>query len=104
MYTWRFRATGGAAVIGSAVYSIAELIGSGLNGRLFKANATGSLAPAIYRCLNDRDEFPKFVDVARGHAYEVFGLRRCIDQHARLYHNLQAGRPPNDGIVDSAVR
>ena len=72
------------------------------NGLLVKPEA---LRPTALRlaALFDHDNLTGLADTARAQAYEVFGLRRCIDQHAALYENLLAGRTPGAGIDDSAV-
>lgn len=90
-------------VVGSATYAVAELIGDKLNGRLFKPVRGESVAIPIARLLLESDGADRLADVARGHAYEVFGVARCAKQHAQLYENVLAGRPPADGLVDSAV-
>lgn len=93
----------GSAVIASAVYSVAELIANKVNGLLFNPRTATHLAGAVGRLLMDRDSQSKVREVARGHAYEVFSLRRYVDQHDRLRRNLATGREPSEGIVDSAV-
>jgi len=92
------------AVIAPAVYSVAELIGSGLNGILYKHEPDRPPSVAIARLLNDRTKQEKVKQVARGHAYEVFGVRRRIDQIKQVYRNLREGIAPGMGIVDSAAR
>lgn len=91
------------AVIGSAVHSVAELISHRLNGLLFKPEPDKNMAVPIIRCLHDKEAQARAVEVAHGHAYEVFGVRRFVDQHARLYENLSNGLSAGDGIQDSAV-
>lgn len=91
------------AIIGAADYSIAELVAHNVNGLLFKPVPGESRAVAIVRLLLQRDRLAKVRETARGQAYEVFGLRRCIDQHAQLYENLLSGVAPASGITDSAV-
>ena len=93
----------GSAVIASAVYAVAELIANKVNGLLFNPQSATHLAGAVGRLLMDRDSQSKVREVARGHAYEVFSLRRYIDQHDRLRRNLATGCAPREGIVDSAV-
>jgi len=90
-------------VIGPATYSIAELIGSGLNGLLYKPVRGVSAAPAIMKCLRNEGDHAKLREVARGHAFEVFGAQRNAEQYARLYDNLLRGVAPGSDIVDSAV-
>ena len=62
-----------------------------------------TVALAVARLLQDRSSQDKCKEVARGHGYEVFGIRRFIDQHIRLYENLLSGVSPGEGITDSAV-
>ena len=90
------------AVIGTAVHSVAELIANKLNGLLFKQTPGKDMAPAIAKLLLDRESQEKTKEVARGQAYEVFGLRRCIEQHVKVYENVLSGVAPGEGIIDSA--
>jgi glycosyltransferase involved in cell wall biosynthesis len=94
--------TAGAAVIGAAIPSIAELIAHKVNGLLFKQFVGNGVVGPVFRLLQDRASLAKAREVARGHAYEVFGLRRCIEQHVRVYDNLMSDRAPGEGIADSA--
>ncbi|MCH7872136.1 MAG: glycosyltransferase, partial [Planctomycetes bacterium] len=93
----------GVAVIGTAVHSVAEMIANKVNGLLFKQTPGRSMTPAILTCLRQRDEQRKAIEVARGHAYEAFGLRRCIEQYMQLYDNVLRGQDPGAGITDSAI-
>jgi len=93
----------GALVIGSATHSIAELIASRLNGLLFKPQFDESLAVPLARLLLEHHQHDKLREVARGHAYEVFGVRRFVEQHRQLYSNLLGGAAAGEGIQDSAV-
>jgi hypothetical protein len=52
--------------------------------------------------LQDRASLDKAREVARGQAYEVFGLRRCIEQHMQVYENVMSERAPGEGIAESA--
>lgn len=92
----------GAAVIGSATFSVAELIAHKVNGLLFKQVKGKSEVGTLVRLLQDRDSLDKTRETARGQAYEVFGLRRFIEQHMRVYDNLLNDRAPGEGITDSA--
>jgi len=92
----------GAAVIGSATPSVAELIAHKVNGLLFKQVRGKSALGTLVRLLQDRASLGKAREVARGQAYEVFGLRRCIEQHVQVYANVLAGAAPGKGILDSA--
>lgn len=90
------------AVVGSAVHCVAELIANKVNGRLFKRTRGKSMATAIARLLRDRASLSTLTEAAHGQAYEVFSVRRYVDQHARVYENLRSGVLPADGIVDSS--
>jgi len=92
----------GAAVIGSAIPSVAELIAHKINGLLFKQVRGKSAVGTLVRLLQDRASLDKAREVARGQAYEVFGLRRFIEQHMQVYENVLRGMAPGDGIADSA--
>jgi len=91
------------AIIAPAVYSVAELIGSGLNGMLYKHDPDRSPSVTIARLLRDRAKQNQMKEVARGHAYEVFGIRRRIDQIIQVYQNVRDGNAAGDGILDSAI-
>ena len=93
----------GAVVIGTAVYAVAELITNKVNGLLFKCQRGRSMAAAIVACLRDHDTHRKVSEVARGQAYEVFGVRRYVEQCMQLCDNVMSGRPPAKGITDSSI-
>lgn len=93
----------GVVVVGTAVYSVAELIANKVNGLLFKCQRGRSMAAAIAACLRDHDSHRKVTEVARGQAYEVFGVRRYVEQCMQLCDNVMSGRPPAEGITDSSV-
>lgn len=93
----------GVAVIGAAGYAITELIASRVNGLLFKRRAERSPLPELARLIRDREGQRTAIEVARGHAYEVFGLRRSIEQHARVYTNLIHAVPLGEGVIDPAL-
>lgn len=118
-------------VIGTAVYSVAELISHKVNGLLYKQTAGRSMLPGLAKLLagvspfelkmreeepqrhqgtksdlgiaNERIDVLRLKQTAHGQAYEVFGLRRFVEQHLRLYRNLIEGVAPGEGIVDSAM-
>lgn len=90
-------------VIGSATYSVAELIGSGMNGILFKRTAGQPCVVDIAKAINGRERHAKLIEAAHGQAFEVFGMRRFLDQHAALYANAITGTAPGDGITDAAM-
>ena len=91
------------AVVGAAVHAVAELIANKLNGLLFKQTPGRSMVMAVARCLQDRTSLAKVKEIAHGQAYEIFGLRRCIDQHMQLYENVLSGHTPAEGITDPAM-
>ncbi|GEM_PF-1155010 len=90
------------AVLGSAVHCVAELIANKVNGRLFKQTPGKSMATTIARLLRDRSSYNALTEAAHGQAYEIFSVRRYVDQHVRLYENLRNGVTPAEGIVDSS--
>jgi len=90
------------AVIGSAVHAVAEMIAHKVNGLLFKPVSGKSMVVSIAKLLQDRESQAKTKEVARGQAYEIFGLRRYVDQHGDLYENVLSGKSPADGITDPA--
>ncbi len=93
----------GVPVVGIADYAIAELITHKVNGLLFKSVKGESRAVSLAKMLVQRQNHGTYREAARGQAYEVFSLRRCMDQHIRLYENLRAGKAADDGITDSAA-
>jgi len=90
------------AVVGAAVYSVAELVAHKVNGLLFKPGARRSAAAAISRLIRDRKGLAEVSEVARGQAYDVFGVSRRVTQYKQLYTNMRAGAPAGVDIVDSA--
>ncbi len=90
------------AVVGTADYAIAELIAHKLNGLLIKREPGRSVAPAIARVLAEREAMAGGVETAHGQAFDVFSVRRFVDQVGTVYENVLAGRLPAEGVVDSA--
>ena len=90
------------AVIGSAVYAVAELVAHRQSGLLIKPGPGPAMAVKIAECVRQIDSLTKEKEFARGSAYEAFGVRRFADQHARLYENLLGGAEAGHGIQDSA--
>jgi glycosyltransferase involved in cell wall biosynthesis len=93
----------GVPIVGSAVRSVAELIADRHNGLLSKPAVPRLLAGRWLAAIEDGDLVRRITDVARGQAFEVFGLRNFCDHYARLYENLLAGRDVGDGIRDTAM-
>jgi glycosyltransferase involved in cell wall biosynthesis len=73
------------------------------NALLCKPGDPKVLASRILTLLEDADLRRRITDKARATAYEVFSLRRCLDQHLAVYDNVVAGRPAGQGLMDSAI-
>ena len=93
----------GVAVLGVADYSVAELITHKVNGRLFKPVRVEGRAVTLAKILAQAQTNGALREAARGQAYEVFSIRRCMDQHIRLYENVIAGQAASEGISDAAI-
>jgi len=98
---WAFGS--GTVVIGTAVHAVAEMVAHKVNGLLFKRVRGRSIVPAVLKLLGDQTAREHVREVARGQAYEIFGVTRFVNQYARLYENLLNGAAPGAGITDSAV-
>jgi glycosyltransferase involved in cell wall biosynthesis len=93
----------GLPVVGFAVRSVAELIGSGHNGLLAKPGDGPALAQQVLRVIEDDGLRRRLVETARAQAYEIAGVRDCVDSYARLYDNVASGRVAGDGVRDTAT-
>ncbi|MFH0983808.1 MAG: glycosyltransferase family 4 protein [Planctomycetota bacterium] len=93
----------GVPVIASATRTIAELLAHDHNAFLIKPDVTRRLALRFAEALGRRHAWGNLTEVARGQAYEVFSLGRCIEQVREVYENLLAGRAPADGLKDPAI-
>ena len=93
----------GLVVVGSAVRSIAELIGSGQNGLLCKPKQPRVFAGQVLNVIENDALRRRLAETARAQVYEVASLRDFADNYARLYDNLLAGRSPSDGVRDTAM-
>ncbi len=91
------------AVIATATRAHAELIANKLNGLLVKPVPYKSIAIPLARCLIDRTSQLKGREVARGHAYECFSVRRYASQIAQLSENMARGVRAGNDIVDAAM-
>lgn len=98
---WAFGA--GAAVVAVADYAVTELVVAKVNGLLFKRPSHESPAVPAARLILDTAAQRSVRETARGQAYEIFGVRRSVEQHMRLYENLLSGSQPESGITDSAA-
>ena len=93
----------GLVVVGSAVPSITEMIVHRNNGLLVKPGEVFDFARRVVEGLEDADLAGKLREEARSQAFQVFGLRRFVDQFQTLYVNLlQSGRA--GGCPDSSGR
>ena len=90
-------------VIGTATYAVAELIASKVNGVLFKQEPQRRMVSDVAPLLRHRDGHAKLRETARGQAYEVFGVRRFVEQTMQLYDNVCAGAPADTRITDPAM-
>lgn len=94
----------GVTVVSPAIYSVAELLSNDLNGMLFKAEDKWTRrGRQICSRLNQARQANKLREVARGQAYEVFSVRRSVDQHRQLYDNVLSGAAPSNNITDPAT-
>jgi len=90
-------------VIGTATYAVAELIANKVNGLLFKLEPQRRMVSDMAPLLRHRDGHAKLKEVARGQAYEVFGVRRFVEQTMQLYDNVCAGASADANITDPAM-
>jgi len=90
------------AVVAAAGYAVTEMVAHKVNGLLFKQPPGRSMLASIAHCLGDRVALEKVREAAHGQAYEIFGLRRYVEDHVRLYENVLSDRPVDSGIVDPA--
>ena len=93
----------GVPIVAPAVHAITELIADHHNGLLCKTGLPRLLAARVMMMLDDAALARRLAETARGQAFDVFGMRRFVDQHLRLYDNLLSGRPAASGITDSAI-
>ncbi len=99
--SWAMAAS--TAVVGTAVYAVAELIAHRQSGLLIKPEPGPGMAVRIAQSIQQIDSLAKEKEFARGSAYEAFGVRRFVDQHLQLYENVLAGVAPGQSIRDSAI-
>ncbi len=91
-------------VIAPATYAVTEILSHDVNAVLYKPPTSLRRAGVKICALYDpADNFPRLREAARGQAFEVCRLGRCVDQHRRLYENLLNGTTPGEGIVDPAL-
>ena len=92
----------GLSIVAAAFPSVAELITHSVNGYLYKPGPPRTQGVALAHRLADRPDRRRLADSARSQAYEVFSVRRYVDQTLQLYDNLRAGRPAANEITDTA--
>ncbi|NOX58765.1 MAG: glycosyltransferase [Planctomycetes bacterium] len=91
-------------IVSPATYCVAEMLANDLNAILFKAEDYWTRrGRQICAKLDSAKDASKIREVARGQAYEVFSLRRTVDQHRQLYENLLNQDPPATNITDAAT-
>ncbi len=91
-------------IVAPATYATSEILSHELNALLFKAPSEWRRRAArMCPLFADAPLLSKIREVGRGQAYQVFSVRRCVQQHARLYENLLAGHEAGAGITDPAV-
>ncbi len=91
-------------VVSPAIYCVAELVSNDLNGILFKAEDSWTRrGRQICVRLENARHAAKLREVARGQAFEVFSVRRSVDQHRQLYDNILANTSPSHNISDPAT-
>ena len=93
----------GVPVVAAATRSASELLAHEHNAFLIKPDSSKRLAMRFADAIGRRHGWGRLTEVARGQAYEVFSLRRCIEQVQKVYDNLLEGRALSDGIQDPAI-
>ncbi len=93
----------GIPIVASARRSIAELIADRHNGLLVKNSEPKLVAARLLTAIEDKDLVRTVTDLARGQAFEVFGVRAFVDNYRRVYANITEGRPAGDGVRDTAM-
>ncbi|MCP4592978.1 MAG: glycosyltransferase [bacterium] len=93
----------GVAIIATATHSAAELLAHGHSAFLIKPDSPKRLAMRVAEALGHRHEWRSLTDTARAQAYDMFSVRRCIDQTRTIYRNLLNGQPAENGLLGPAV-
>ncbi|MCG8405235.1 MAG: glycosyltransferase family 4 protein [Phycisphaerales bacterium] len=93
----------GLVVVGTAVRSIAEVIADRNNGLLCKNSGARLVAGRILNALEDESLRRQVTEIARGQAFEVFGIRAFVDNYAQVYDNLLTGKTPGEKVKDTAM-
>jgi glycosyltransferase involved in cell wall biosynthesis len=90
-------------IIGSAVYSVAEFIAHKHNGYLIKPDRSQRMTFKIAAAVERVRDMTKEKETARGQAYEVFSVRRFVDQFVQISRNVLNGSPAAADIRDPAA-
>jgi hypothetical protein len=90
-------------IVAGAVYATSELLAHQHNALLLKPGTSARMAVRLAAMLGETSDTSAMRETARGQAFEVFGLRRFVDQHLRLYENLVGGAGVSEGITDTAI-
>ena len=93
----------GVPVLASGTRANAELLTHDHNAFLVKPDAPKRLAMRFADAIGKRRQWSRQVETARGQAYELFSLRRCIAQTQQVYENTLENRPLSDDTQAPAV-
>lgn len=90
-------------IVGTAVYAVAEFVAHRQNGYLVKPDASRRMSVTLAAALRQTTDMKKETETARGQAFEVFSVRRFVDQQIQVYENLAGGVCPSDDLADPAL-
>ena len=93
----------GVPLLAAGTHATSVVLADRHNAVLCRPGLPRLLANRILTLFEDRISRSKITNEARAGAFEVFGLRRCLDQHLAVYKNRLDGRPVGEGIKDSAI-
>lgn len=78
----------GLPVVGTRVEGIRDVIEHGKDGMLVESGDVESLADTLIQLLNDSPLRRRFGTAARRKAIEKYSLKRCVEQHEKLFSEL----------------
>ncbi|MBI5865020.1 MAG: glycosyltransferase [Planctomycetes bacterium] len=93
----------GRPILASATPAVTELLSHELNAWLCRPGSIKNGAKRILEIVERNPADQRRCEQARAQAYAVFSRQRVIEQFARLFSNLRAGRSAADGIIDAAL-
>jgi glycosyltransferase involved in cell wall biosynthesis len=93
----------GVPIVASAVPSVAELLADRHNALLCTPGEPHTLAMRIRDAFEDGDLRKQCAEAARGQAFEVYRMQRCVDEYLAVLENVLAERRATAGIRDAAV-